>query len=357
MNISCYINGTSYGLIGSNLIPNLIKQGTDVALFPLSDRVIVDHLRHDYIKYIQQAIHNQDFYDKNAAHLLICHEFMLAQNIGKGKQLAYTIFELDDFDPRRLHHMSNVDNLLVPTKWAQDICIAKGIKSEILNLGIDTDIFVPDESKTNKDGPTIFFTCGKWEKRKGHDILPIIFEKAFDINDNVLLYCMTDNPFPQAKSDEWRKLYSKSKLASKIKFISRVKTHNQVVDILQRIDIGVFPFRAEGWLFGLIELMACGKFSIVTNYSGPTEYAKSDNCHLINITNKELAEDGIWFKTGVGNWAHLDDKYIDNFAEAMRELHKKKQKGENLFNQKGVETAQKYSWKNIGKKLIEYVKS
>ena len=49
--------------------------------------------------------------------------------------------------------------------------------------GVDRDIFTPnikiDGSDISKD-KYIFLNIGKWEIRKGHDLLVHIFNKAFD---------------------------------------------------------------------------------------------------------------------------------------------------------------------------------
>ena len=49
-------------------------------------------------------------------------------------------------------------------------------------LGVDCSIFTPKPSSRK---PTIFLNVGKWEKRKGHDVLIEVFNDTFSEDDNV----------------------------------------------------------------------------------------------------------------------------------------------------------------------------
>src|SRR5690242_318515 len=77
----------------------------------------------------------------------------------------------------------------------------------------------------------------------------------------------------------------------KIKIIPFQETQSQIADIMRLTDCGVFPSRAEGWGLGALEMMACGKYNIVTNYSGFTEFCDKENSLLIDIDNLETAYD------------------------------------------------------------------
>ena len=74
-------------------------------------------------------------------------------------------------------------------------------------------------------------------------------------------------------------------IGHKVRFIDRVGTHQEVYNIMSRVDCGVFPSRAEGWNLELLELMACGKHVITTDYSAHTEFCTEENAMLIPINN------------------------------------------------------------------------
>ena len=62
----------------------------------------------------------------------------------------------------------------------------------VIPLGVDRGIFTETVSNRSE---TIFFNCGKWEFRKGHDFIVEAFNEAFEPSDDVELWLMCDNPF------------------------------------------------------------------------------------------------------------------------------------------------------------------
>ena len=163
---------------------------------------------------------------------------------------------------------------------------------------------------------------------------------------------MNHNPFLSEKDDsEWKRLYKDGVGENQIKFIDRVNSHSQVADIMRMADCGVFPSRAEGWNLEALEMMACGRQVIVTNYSAHTEFCTPENSHLIEVDSLEPAFDGLWFK-GEGNWAQLGEKQINQLAEYMRKIHEQKQASEDIFNLSGIETSDKFSWANTVDSIV-----
>ena len=220
----------------------------------------------------------------------------------------------------------------------------------VVPLGVDNDIF--SHCPISKRPSTVFLNCGKWEKRKGHDILLECFNNAFSENDNVELWMMCDNPFIGEGNKNWQDLYKNSKLGSKIRIIPRQKTHQDVMSVMRQADCGVFPSRAEGWNLELLEMMAMGKHVIATNYSAHTEFCTPVNSRLINIDNLETAFDGVFFDGQCGMWAEIAQDQKDATIEYMRDIHTLKQDGQLALNENGIETGKQFSWKNSAQELI-----
>ena len=132
-------------------------------------------------------------------------------------------------------------------------------------------------------GATVFLNVGKWEVRKGHDILAEAFGKAFARKDDVRLVLLTHNPFYSAEeSRQWTDAYRNSPLGEKIQVLEdRLPSQRDVAQVMARADCGVFPFRAEGWNLDLAEMMAMGKNVIATDYSAPTEYLTPANARML----------------------------------------------------------------------------
>ena len=250
-----------------------------------------------------------------------------------------------------------MDKLFVCSEWAKNI-VLENVKINpnnvhVIPLGVDSTIFSPVTSGRKE---TVFFNCGKWEVRKGHDILCEAFDRAFEPEDDVELWMMCANPFyTQEENYDWERKYKTSKMGNKVKMIPKQKTQHSVADIMRTADCGVFPARAEGWNLELLEMMSCGKHVIATNYSGHTAFCDEDNCMLVETSTLEEAHDGKWFN-GEGEWAHIGDEQIDLIAAYMRDIHALKQGGHLEQNTSGIETAKRFSWENSARQImsIEY---
>jgi glycosyltransferase involved in cell wall biosynthesis len=123
---------------------------------------------------------------------------------------------------------------------------------------------------------------------------------------------------------------------------------------MSQTHCGIFPSRAEGWNLELLEMMACGKHVITTNYSAHTEFCNAENAHLINVENTEVAYDGKWFH-GQGNWAKLGEKEKDQFIEAIRKVHNLNKNGTLYVNSNGIEISHQLTWNNSAKEIVKNV--
>jgi glycosyltransferase involved in cell wall biosynthesis len=351
INLQTPINSLGYGVAGYNILKELFARDDSVALYPIGKPDQTDD-------FIAKAISNISNLKLNRSHVKIWHQHDLFQRVGNGKHFGFPIFELTEFDQREKVSLHHCDELLVCSKWASEIVDNQtGIKASVVPLGVDTKIFYPNSQyQVHNPYKTIFFNCGKWEKRKGHDILGECFNKAFTKYDNVELWMMCDNPFLKPEQKEyWEKLYKTSGLGDKIRLIPRQQRHEDVARLMNMADCGVFPARAEGWNLELLEMMACGKHVITTNYSAHTEFCSPVNSRLINIENLETAFDGVFFDGKKGLWAELSCDQENVVIEYMRDVHRLKQGGQLMVNNNGIETANKFSWKNTVDKLLEAI--
>jgi len=296
----------------------------------------------------------------------IWHQNDVHTHVGKGRHVGFPIFELTQFSEEEKISMLQCDQLFVCSDWAKQILYSQvGFQCppvSVVPLGVDTEMFQPC---TGSRDATIFFNCGKWEKRKGHDVLLECFNAAFQAGDNVELWMMCENPFIGDMNQQWINLYKNSPLGGKIRIIPRQQSHKDVYNIMKQTDCGIFPARAEGWNLELLEMMACGKDVIATNYSAHTEFCNKDNCFLVEIDELEQARDGVFFSGEYGEWASFNDSAKDQLIEHMRNVHGVKQQYTNSWekdmrnkclNHTGIETAKKFTWKNSAQELLNGLK-
>lgn len=353
INIVSPINQLGYGITGLNIVKSLDKL-TDISLICIGSPSVTNNLD---ASIVQKCMNNSKYLDFDAPCIKIWHQHDMTQFAGTGKRIGFPIFELDKFNDLEKHHLSSLDKIFVCSSWAKDV-ILNNIEIDInsvsvIPLGVDLDIFKPSpQAETNK---TIFLNCGKWEIRKGHDILVDLFNMAFDENDDVELWMMCENPFlSPSEQQNWHDLYLNSKLGSKIRIIPRKASQEEVYNIMSKSHCGIFPSRAEGWNLELLEMMACGKHVITTNYSAHTEFCNKENSYAINITNCELANDNKWFH-GQGNWAKIGNDQKIEIIKHMKYVHNCRKGGNLNINKSGIETAQKFTWNNTAKEILNNV--
>ena len=344
INLMTPINQLGYGVAGLNILKALQKKAT-VSLHMIGQPQVTNQTDADAVKLGMQTAQT---FDPKAPCIKIWHQNQMAERIGSGKFIGFPIFELDTFNDLEKHHLNSCDELMVCSEWAKEV-IDSAIDKDVyvVPLGVDRDIFKEALPRTHKTA--IFFNCGKWEVRKGHDILLEAFKKVLAHGEDAELWMMCSNPFNSPEEDSrWHQLYNHPK----VKLIPRAETQREVYNIMTQVDCGVFPSRGEGWNLELLEMMSCGKHVITTDYSAHTEFCTKENAGLVPISDVEPAFDGKWF-FGQGNWAKIGPhEEMDLYMKMMKFILNKK----GTINTAGIETADKFSWDNTADKIINNVR-
>ena len=335
INLSAGLNSTGYGVVATNIFKEFWKRDDgSLTLFPIGNAGVDQNLYGN----VKTAIERVKTYNSNLPGLKIWHQHSLADRYSNTLNSALTFFELDSLSDREVCHLSSLDVLFVASKWAQAICNAHDIKSVVIPMGVDTDIFFPAQSS---NGPYKFFTTGKIEIRKGHDILCDLFNRAFSDKDDVELLIKWRNPFlSQEENYTWQQSYLDSPLGHKIKFFDTV-AHSDVANFIHSGHCGICPTRAEGFGLGILEAIACDKPVITTDYSAITEFCNDTNAKLVKIDCLESAYDGRWFNNE-GQWAHFGKEQEEQFIAHMRYCYNNR-----ITTNPGREqTLSRFNWKN-----------
>jgi glycosyltransferase involved in cell wall biosynthesis len=342
---------TGYGITGYNTFNSLFDIDPELTLFCVSHPNIEDNWDSQKLKI---SIDRQNNFNRKAPCYKVWQQHdLFTRTVGDSKYGALSFFEIDKVLPKEKAGYSLLDTIFVPSSWAKDILINNGIKNEIVVCpqGVDTNIFNNTNTPTDKPNTYTFVNIGKWELRKGHDILVEIFNNAFDENDDVELWMINHNPFLNADQHKWwEKFYKNTKLGNKIRTFPRLPTQQDLAKVLSYTDCGVFPSRAEGWNNEAIEMLAMDKPIIITNYSAHTQYCNKDNAYLIDIKETEPADDNIWFH-GDGNWASIGLPQINQASEYMRYVYTNNIRN----NPNGLKTAQDHSWANTANIVYEHM--
>lgn len=339
INIQAPINDTSYGIVSKNILQNL---SCDYTLKPIGNIS-----KDDFKMFRKNMINYLNTIDLNAPSLKIFHEHDLFDHIGKGPRIGFPIFEKNYFNPCETWNLEHLDMVLVASHWAKEVVESLlNIDCHVCPFGVSERFFVEQIPK-NVEEKVIFYTLGKREKRKGHDYLHYVFNKAFQDNDDVELWMFTNNMFDSREEQRNFKLSYKKELGKKVKFFPRL-SQKDMVSWINNTDCGVFLSRAEGFNLPLLESMAMGKDVIATYYSGHTEYLPIE--YGINPKGFEEAHDNTWFNGGF-TWVRIE-KSEDEIVERLRSVYKLKKQSREA-NQKNINIAKQYTWKRTANEVLD----
>ena len=212
---------------------------------------------------------------------------------------GYTFFEVDRLPQEAVDNgRKNFDIIVTGSTWCENVLRSHGLTNvQTIIQGIDPQLFNPARSvKELFQDRFVVFSGGKFELRKGQDIVIRAFKVLQDRHPDVMLVNAWYNPWPfsmqtMSGSPYIRCNIGESDYLSNINAIlvengidlKRVVTvmphpNAQMAKIYKNTDIGLFPNRCEGGTnLVLMEYMACGKPVIASFSSGHQDILNAEN--------------------------------------------------------------------------------
>ncbi len=256
--------------------------------------------------------------------------------------IGYCFFE-DNFEV--LAHAREAagrwDFMVAGSHWCEYNLRIGGFKATGTVLqGIDPRVFHPAPGLRSRDC-FVVFSGGKFELRKGQDIVIAAMKVFMDRHDDVVLSCAWYNQWPFSlktmelssfinyrHAEEECLILLQRTLAENGIDLRRVLLHplrdNRTMrEVYLASDIGLFPNRCEGGNnMVMCEYMACGKTVIASDMTGHADVITSENAIPLTCYRPYLYEGygkGVWFEPDV-------EEVIESLelAYSMRhQLHRK----------------------------------
>ena len=205
----------------------------------------------------------------------------------------YIAVRTSDFGPYPQNWANKIekefDQLWVYTDWIAQQARASGIDPDLVRvvpLGIDPQLFRPDGPKSPYIPPDdfTFLFVGGAVLRKGIDTLIRAYESAFSASDNVSLVVKgnSQNLHYQGFNDVEEILAeSHVKDPPNIVHIDDHLDSEELAAMFRSCDVGVFPYRAEGFALPIAEAMASGTPAIVPNFGACLDFCTPETSFFV----------------------------------------------------------------------------
>ncbi len=233
------------------------------------------------------------------------------------RNIAMSFFEFA-LGPDAKANADKFETVFVGSTWCQQRCIEAGIlNTRVLIQGVDGDIFKPQPPR-EPDGNIRIFSGGKFEYRKGQDLVIAAFREFAKSHPEAHLVCAWHNPWPAlfktmahtevisplahgaTQPEFFRSLMHNNGLADSRFTILPQLSHTDLAREMANTDFVLFPNRCEGGNnLVLQEYASCGRRIVANAMTGHADvreaithriYATKDENHWAVQSVQEIAD-------------------------------------------------------------------
>lgn len=277
-------------------------------------------------EYLSREIAKLPFLEGVTLHCISGHE-LRPMNPAEWNRvnIGYCFFENDIEIFRHTRRASKEwDFIVAGSSWCEYQLRIGGVRNTATILqGIDPANFYPLSYRPD-DGRFIVFSGGKFEYRKGQDLVIAAMRVFMERHKDAYLACSWINQWPfslatmsasshinyQHSNEECttileRTLYENGIPPERV-YIAPLVDNSMVNQIYQQTDIGIFPNRCEGGNnMVMCEYMACGRTVIASDATGHADVITNQNAFPLTnyspllIQNQSGQPTAIWHEPSV----------------------------------------------------------
>lgn len=243
----------------------------------------------------------------------------------------------------------------VISSFVREVLFENGVKVpiKVVDIGIDDAMRVnPSAEYSLKNKSKFkFLHVSSARARKGFDLLIKAFCEEFSTKDDVSLV-VKSFPGPNNQVEELVKRFSTENTAPIEHITSPDITDQEMVNLINSCDCGVYPSRAEGFGLPIAEAMLHRIPVITTNYSGQLDFANDENTYLLDYTlesavNSELGYPG-------SKWAEPDFNQLKKYMRFVYENRDSNEIQEKI--ELARKAAEELTWDNAAGEMLDFVR-
>jgi glycosyltransferase involved in cell wall biosynthesis len=284
--------------------------------------------------------------------------------------VGYTFFE-NVLRPECFNRARRFDLLLAGSTWCRDRLTEFGIRdSEILLQGIDTGLFRKLPPRKD-DGKFVIFSGGKFEIRKGQDLVLEAFKRLQErYKDMHLVTCwanawpeiadtMLQSPYiryvPYDKERSWvgnmHVVYAQNRIRHNRVTTYPMLSNEAMPGIYAQTDIGLFPNRCEGGTnLVMMEYMACGRPVIASNLTGHKDVLTEKNSLRLGYYQPFILADSNGMK--ISDW---EEPIVDEIVDAVEYAYHHRDEMLNIGKRAALDMRYKFTWEASADRLVDIV--
>lgn len=263
--------------------------------------------------------------------------WFLPKGSGVCRDLVYlTMWDTDSLPPEWLPVLARARAVWVPSRWMRNVFVASGVERPVYysGYGVDPDEFRDVERDANQ--PFTFMTMGrKFGDRKGASDVMAAFMKL-NLPDAKLIIKLSGVPWTTVKGWEDR-----------IEIVNSHVPQDELAHMMARADAFVYPHKGEGFGLEPLEAMAAGTCTILTDFSGPTEYIRGDVCVPLPVAR--MVEAHTLGYEGFGRQAEVDPRVLQ---EAMLWAYKNRDECWRMGQRAAEYVKTQWTWDKAGEKAL-----
>ena len=179
------------------------------------------------------------------------------------------------------------DRLWVHSEWVRQKALESGVARGLVAVvphGVDPSVFRPHGPAADLDPTFNFLFVGATVARKGVDILLRAYAQAFAPDEAVCLILKGHSGDVFYRGQQMTDLiagFQRDPRKPRLRHLDTYLSEEDLAALYRAADVGVFPYRAEGFAIPILEAMACGLPCIVPRFGACLDYCNEENAFFV----------------------------------------------------------------------------